>query len=236
MVTPAVLSKTSRGGAVPRAPFADMSPSPPSAVAGLRRARRAAIEGSAESQPTPGPSPSRSHWSMLATVGQLSLALHRPSPSPSPPPPGVQVPDSQVSGSVHAIEPPVSHGSPSGLGGSEHWPVRGSQLPATWHWSSAWHTVDTPAQCPAAQRSLLVQALSSLQGFVLGALTQPRSGSHESSVHGSWWSRLVVGPPTQRRAAHASRVVQASPSSQGAVLATLTQPLAGSQESSVHGL
>ena len=44
------------------------------------------------------------------------------------------------------------------------------------------------------------------------------------------------GPLTQMPPLHVSLLVQALPSSQGAVLLLCVQPLVGSQESSVHGL
>ena len=49
-------------------------------------------------------------------------------------------------------------------------------------------------------------------------------------------SQLGAVPPAHVPAAHVSAVVQASPSSQGAVLLVFVQPLAGSQPSEVHGL
>ena len=49
-------------------------------------------------------------------------------------------------------------------------------------------------------------------------------------------SQFGAEPPTQDPAAQVSEVVQALPSSQDAVLFVETQPVAGTQESSVHEL
>jgi hypothetical protein len=50
------------------------------------------------------------------------------------------------------------------LGGFEHAPVAGSQVPATWHWSRAAQVTGLPpVQIPATQVSACVQALASLQ-------------------------------------------------------------------------
>ena len=49
-------------------------------------------------------------------------------------------------------------------------------------------------------------------------------------------SQFGAAPPTQLPAEHRSFVVQASPSLQDPELFVCTQPIAGSQESSVHGL
>jgi len=57
-----------------------------------------------------------------------------------------------------------------------------------------------------------------------------------SVVHELPSSQFGAAPPTQVPAEHRSFVVQASPSSQDPVLFMCTQPTAGSQESSVHGL
>src|SRR5205823_3398771 len=148
--------------------------------------------------------------------------------------PGAHVPLSQASPVVHAS--PSSHEVPFGLGGFEHLPVAGSQVPASWHWSCAVQTTGfAPVQVPAWQVSLRVHALSSSQPAVFGAWTQPVTAVQESSVHGLPSSQLRAAP-VQTPSEHMSPVVQAFPSSQGAVFGVLTQPVAGSQESSVHGL
>src|SRR2546422_537982 len=74
----------------------------------------------------------------------------------------------------------------------------------------------------------------SSQGAVFGVFTQPLAGLQESSVQTFPSSQLGAGPPTHRLPAQVSAVVQAFPSSQGAVFGVFTQPLAGLQESSVQ--
>jgi hypothetical protein len=71
---------------------------------------------------------------------------------------------------------------------------------------------------------------------VLFVCTQPVDGSHESSVHGLLSLQSVAAPPAHVPFAQVSPVVHALPSSHAAVLLALTQPVAGRQESSVHGL
>jgi hypothetical protein len=56
--------------------------------------------------------------------------------------PPVHEPLWQVSVCVHAL--PSSHVEPLFLVGFEHWPVAESQVPATWHWSSAEHVTALP--------------------------------------------------------------------------------------------
>jgi hypothetical protein len=68
----------------------------------------------------------------------------------------------------------------------------------------------------------------------VGALTQPTWLSHESSVQGFASSQFGALPPTHEPEEHVSFVVQASPSSQDAVLFECTHPLAGLHESSVQ--
>ena len=55
-------------------------------------------------------------------------------------------------------------------------------------------------------------------------------------MHGLLSLQLGAAPPTQDPPAQVSAVVQALPSSQDAVLLALTQPVAGTHESSVQGL
>jgi len=52
---------------------------------------------------------------------------------------------------------------PFGFAGCEQAPVAGSQVPATWHWSSAEHTIGLPpTHAPAWHASVRVQVLLSL--------------------------------------------------------------------------
>ena len=65
---------------------------------------------------------------------------------------------------------------------------------------------------------------------------QPEDGSQVSVVQ-TLLSLQITGPPgLQRPPPQVSPVVQAFPSLHGAVLFVWTQPVAGSQLSSVHGL
>ena len=95
---------------------------------------------------------------------------------------------------------------------------------------------EPPTQDPPAQVSDVVQALPSSQEAVLFVKTQPVAGTHESSVQPLLSSQIGAEPPTQDPTAQVSTVVQALPSSQEAVLFVKTQPVAGTQESSVQGL
>src|SRR6185436_9478139 len=74
----------------------------------------------------------------------------------------VQTPAWQDSAKVQAL--PSSQGVPSAAAGFEHTPVPMSQIPATWHWSSAVQTTGAPLeQVPDWQVSVCVQAFPSLQ-------------------------------------------------------------------------
>jgi len=70
-----------------------------------------------------------------------------------------------------------------------------------------------PTHTPPLQVSLVVQALPSSHGFVLGTCLQPVAESQESVVQGLLSLQLRGGPPTQLPLLHASLVVQALPSS-----------------------
>jgi hypothetical protein len=93
-----------------------------------------------------------------------------------------------------------------------------------------------PLQVPPPHVSFVVHAFPSLHAAVLLAWTQPVAGSQESFVHGLLSSQLSGAPPLQVPPPHVSFAVHAFPSSQGDVLSVWTQPVAGSQESSVQGL
>jgi hypothetical protein len=81
-----------------------------------------------------------------------------------------------------------------------------------------------------------VQALPSSQGAALFSLTHPVCASQESVVHPFPSSQSGGGPPTHRPPAHASDVVQALPSLQGAMLSSCEHPRPGSHPSFVHTL
>ncbi|MEE9471062.1 MAG: hypothetical protein V3W32_05030, partial [Gemmatimonadota bacterium] len=93
-----------------------------------------------------------------------------------------------------------------------------------------------PTQAPPAQVSDVVQASPSSQDAALFAFTQPLAESHESSVQTFPSSQFGAAPPTQAPPAQVSDVVQASPSSQEAVLSAFTHPVAELHESSVQTL
>jgi hypothetical protein len=65
--------------------------------------------------------------------------------------------------------------------------------------------------------------------------TQPVAELQLSRVQGFPSSQTGEAPPTQLPPRHRSEIVQASPSLQETVLFVVTQPVAGLQESSVHG-
>lgn len=93
-----------------------------------------------------------------------------------------------------------------------------------------------PTHVPPAQASFVVQAFPSLQGDVLFVWVHPVTGLHPSVVHTLPSSQFGPTPPKHVPPAHVSPVVQALPSSQGAVLLVCVQPVAGLQASSVHTL
>jgi len=93
-----------------------------------------------------------------------------------------------------------------------------------------------PTHLPPAHVSPVVQAFPSSHRAAFGLFTQPVVGLQTSSVQAFPSSQLGASPPTHRPPVQVSAVVHAFPSSQGAVFGLLTQSLAGSQESSVHGL
>src|SRR5947199_170054 len=130
-----------------------------------------------------------------------------------------QMPASQASVRVQAL--PSSQPVPSGLAGLLQTPDAGLQMPAVWHWSAAVHTTGlAPTQAPAAQVSVCVQALPSLQLVPLGLaglLQAPDAGLQTPAV---WhWSAAVHTTgfvPTQMPAAQVSVCVQPLPSLQRA--------------------
>ena len=81
----------------------------------------------------------------------------------------VQVPAWQVSVWVHAL--PSLHAVPFAALGLVHAPVATLHVPALWHWSLAVHVTGlAPAQVPAWQVSVWVQALPSLHAVPFAAL------------------------------------------------------------------
>src|SRR6185436_12220926 len=145
--------------------------------------------------------------------------------------PGLQTPRAQTSPSVQAL--PSEQGAVLFV-----WtqPVPGSQESSVQTLLSLQLVAEPGLQTPRAQTSPSVQALPSEQGAVLFVWTQPAPGSHESSVQTLLSSQPVAEPGLQTPRAQTSPSVQALPSEQGAVLFVWTQPVPGSQESSVQTL
>jgi len=148
----------------------------------------------------------------------------------------VHTPLWQVSVWVQAL--PSSQVLSLAFAGFEHVPVAGSQVPAVWHWSEAVQTTALPVHTPLWQVSVCVHALPSLQVLPLafaGFEHVPVAGSQVPAV---WhWSEAAQATgllPVQTPLLQVSVCVQALPSSQGAVLSVWTQPLVGSQLSSVQ--
>jgi hypothetical protein len=86
------------------------------------------------------------HWPV---VGSQTPASWQASPAAQTTgAPGWQAPFMHASPVVHAL--PSLHAVPFGLVAFEHWPVAGSQTPASWQASPAAHTTGAPAvQAPA---------------------------------------------------------------------------------------
>src|SRR5262245_56268037 len=93
-------------------------------------------------------------------------------------------------------------------------------------------------QVPPRQRPLWVQRLPSSQAVRSARLVcvQPDAGSQPSAVQLLPSLQSGGGPPAQLPPEQVSFVVQALPSLHAAVLLVCTQPVAGSQLSSVQGL
>jgi hypothetical protein len=145
--------------------------------------------------------------------------------------PATQTPPLHVSPTVHAL--PSSHAL---LAFVFTQPSVGLQLSIVHGLPSSQLTAGPPAHVPPLQRSPDVHWSSSLHDTVFGVCVQPVADAHESVVHTWPSSQSGAGPPAHPPARHSSAVVQAFPSSHGAALFVCTQPVAGSQPSSVHGL
>lgn len=115
-------------------------------------------------------------------------------------------------------------------------PVAGAQVSTVHGLPSLQTGAGPPTHTLFAHLSAVVHALPSSQLAVFAVVTHPVAVLHESSVQGLPSLQTRAGPPTHTLAAHLSAVVQALPSSQLAVFAAFTHPVAGTQLSSVHGL
>src|SRR5262249_58642626 len=110
---------------------------------------------------------------------------------------------------------------PSDWVGLDQVPLAGSQVPASWHWSTAVQTIGfEPMQVPPRQASLWVQRLPSSHGVRSASVVwvQPVAGSQLSAVQLLPSLQLGGGPPTQLPPAQVAAVVQALPSSHAAVV------------------
>ena len=143
----------------------------------------------------------------------------------------VHAPAWQVSVRVHAL--PSSHAA---VFGAWTQPVAAVQESSVHGLPSSQFGGGPPTHLPPAHVSPVVQAFPSSHRAAFGLFTQPVVGLQTSSVQAFPSSQLGASPPTHRPPVQVSAVVHAFPSSQGAVFGLLTQSLAGSQESSVHGL
>src|SRR5881392_157761 len=103
----------------------------------------------------------------------------------------VHSPAWQVSTVVHPL--PSLQGVSLSLFGFEHCPEVGSQVPASWHWSSAVQTTGLePVQVPFWQVSAWVQALPSLHAVPLLAFGWEHWPVAVSQVPATWhWSEAV---------------------------------------------
>jgi hypothetical protein len=74
-----------------------------------------------------------------------------------------------------------------GFGGFEQRPVAGSQVPGSWHWSSAAHETGlAPIHAPPWQVAVWVQALLSLQAAPSGFAELVQPPVARSQTPGSW--------------------------------------------------
>src|SRR5438445_221688 len=93
-------------------------------------------------------------------------------------------------------------------------PVAGSQVPAVWHWSEAVHTTGfAPTQAPAAQASVCVHTLPSVQGV-------PSAWAGLLPAMGVWPHE----PKTQESAVQGFRSSQAVASAQFGLMLTQFSP------------
>jgi len=102
----------------------------------------------------------------------------------------MQVPARQLSPELQRL--PSLQAVPFGAGSdAEHLPVVGLHVPLTWHWScGAQVTGLPPAQTPAWQVSVCVQAFPSLQGVPFGFARFEHVPFAGSQVPASWHGSL----------------------------------------------
>ena len=100
--------------------------------------------------------------------------------------------------------------------------------------SSVSRSGSSPSVSPSQSSSCPLQTSGAATG--VSRFWHPASVSQESTVQGSPSSQSGAGPPVQALPWHWSAVVQASLSSQGSVLSTYSQPMAGLHPSLVQSL
>ena len=190
------------------------------------------VAGSPSSQALPSLATTASQ-ALLVSL-QLPVLHWSPAPEQSVKPPPPQTPAVQVSPALQNA--PSSQTVPLAAFGALQTPVPGSHVPTSWHWSLALQTTGlAPAQLPAWQLSLCVQALLSSQAVPLptaGSLQTPVPGLHVPTVwHWSLAVQVTGFEPVQTPAWQLSVCVHASPSSQAVPLAatgSLQTPVPGS--------
>lgn len=135
---------------------------------------------------------------------------------------------------------PLLHGSPSSqvLADSPvcEQPLPGMQPSAVHALPSLQGSLGPPTHWPSWHASPKVHTLPSLHGSLLGVCRQPRPSWQASLVHACPSSHRLGLPGLHTPAAHASPLVQGSPSSHSAPLFLCVQPVSGAQPSSVQGL
>jgi hypothetical protein len=103
---------------------------------------------------------------------------------------------------------------PSAASGLVHWPVVGSQVPATWQASSAVQTTETPAVQTPAMQDAPHPAPQAVPFALFGLLHAPVVGLQTASWQASAPAQAFGFPPAQTPAWQVSVCVHMSPSSQ----------------------
>ena len=132
-----------------------------------------------------------------------------------------QAPPVQMSPPEHTL--PSLHGCPSSSSISQA-PVAVTQ-PAFAHWES-----------PVVSQTMIVSGSIWQLASMHRSCPLQRSSSSKARQSACWVHGHSTAAPAQAKSRHASPSVHGSPSSHGALLAVTTQPEAGSQASSEHGL
>lgn len=145
--------------------------------------------------------------------------------------PGAQLPPLQTSWTVHTLS------SEQGWALVENTqPLDLSQLSSVHGLASLHVTALPPVQPLSLHTSPWVHGLPSSQARLLAVLAQPLEASQKSAVHGLLSSQVRTLPDAHWPPLQTSFCVQTLPSLQGAELGVNTQPLLGSQLSSLQPL